>query len=145
MRRLSLMAGLSQSYVGQIARGHVTPAVAPDKLTKLAEACGVSPNWLVLGQGDPVQGNATVDPYPSRPPVLLLLEAQGVPAEVLGAIRSRYHSDGDPGTAAWFALAKEYLQGIAEIQRIRAENPPISTEELSLFATADVNLGDGQS
>lgn len=47
---LSKLAGLSSSHVGMIGRGHVhAPRI--DVVSKIAEALGVSLDWLVRGEG----------------------------------------------------------------------------------------------
>ena len=52
-RALSLAAGLSQSHVGQIIRGQIKGAVAPDVIEALAEAGKVDLTWLLTGRGEP--------------------------------------------------------------------------------------------
>lgn len=49
---LSLAAGLSRSYVGQLQNGRrANPEI--DTLAKLARVAGVSPAWLAYGEGTP--------------------------------------------------------------------------------------------
>lgn len=60
-KQLSLVAGLSQSHVGQIARGDVDN-VDTETLEAIAKAAGVSPAWLVLGTGDPTPDHTSEVP-----------------------------------------------------------------------------------
>jgi hypothetical protein len=53
MKGLSDEAGLAPGHVGLIVRGTVKGAVTPETLGKLANAAGVSYEWLATGKGSP--------------------------------------------------------------------------------------------
>jgi transcriptional regulator with XRE-family HTH domain len=139
-RALSLKAGFSQSYVGQIIRGETDGDLSLSKIEKLATAAGVDPKWLATGAGTPPQASAMSqerrgDPtltaeslpgwdaeeerYPTRAAVVAMLRRRSAPLTEIeemaieGLLSLRLASPEDPGERHWLTRYRD-LQLLAQ-------------------------------
>lgn len=108
----SLKAGLSQSMVSQLASGKRKKGPEFDTLEKLARSAGVSVVWLAEGRGEPMATNLRDDPYPSRVPVLTMLQYEGYPESIVQSLASvrLKAKGGDPGQDFWASKAEELIR-----------------------------------
>jgi hypothetical protein len=73
---------------------------------KLADAAGVSLDWLALGRGARSGSAMLTDDakYPSRGPVLALATMLNFPEPAINAVREHDEPTTDPGADYWFRL-----------------------------------------
>lgn len=91
-RALSVKAGLSDTHVGQLARGRIGKRPADQTLRAIARAAGISAHWLATGEGAMLDADGTYS-APDEPPMFFQLP--GWP-ELAAAAR-----DLDPAIPAW--------------------------------------------
>jgi len=108
-RRLSLAAGLSQSHVGQLARGTTGKNPSYETLRAIAQAAKVSPRWLAEGIGTPhgpdPDGAPSIPPRPST----TLADDPNWP-ELLAAARASA-----PGIPAWVWVSVAGSSPVADV------------------------------
>jgi transcriptional regulator with XRE-family HTH domain len=106
-RKLSLKAGLSQSHVGQLARGQLGNQVSGPTLVAIAQAAGVDPMWLQTGEGspEPAPEEERPDPAPHRTEAARLAREDGVfEAAVLGVLAEDVTPETASRSVLWWAL-----------------------------------------
>lgn len=77
-------------------------------LQKLADAAGVTMDWLALGRGTPLAADFVVSDdarYPSRPGVALAAFLMGFPRKAIDALLAHEFAGADPGADYWLQLA----------------------------------------
>lgn len=88
----------------------VEPEVFPGDaktLQGLADAAGVTMDWLALGRGQPLAADFVFKDdarYPSRPGVALAGFLLGIPRPAIDAVLAHEVPGGDPGTDYWLQL-----------------------------------------
>lgn len=92
-----------------IKRMRETGEVSGDMKTfvRLADAAGVSLDWLLLGRGLPVPASLGViddGKYPTRPAVLFVGQLLGFPQEVIDFLKAFDAGADDPGADFWLQL-----------------------------------------
>jgi transcriptional regulator with XRE-family HTH domain len=127
---LARRAGFTAQYVNSLRAGGRGARLPIDTARKLAQALGVSVEWLTRGEGQRerlsdvfrVDGGGA-DPYPSRAETIALLASYAAP-EVIEALRRVVPEDGeDPGRDWWIAYAKDLARDLRRIKDDPDLNP----------------------
>lgn len=134
-RGLSLQSGLSQSHVGQIARGKLGAGVGGDILARIAKAAGIDAAWLITGEGHPEPGAVVPesDPLPRRTLAAELAREDGVHDAAIQSVLIEAPEEGAAARStlwwAWRMRAREY-----DMLR-RDPDPPPATARLLIGRT----------
>jgi transcriptional regulator with XRE-family HTH domain len=104
---LERRAKLNQSHLG-VAKARWLASKEheirePRALMSIAEALGVTYDWLATGAGEEGQ-----DPYPTRPPVIQMARELGVEEVVLKGIQAIRCGRGDPGEDFWWQQVRAH-------------------------------------
>jgi transcriptional regulator with XRE-family HTH domain len=130
---LARRAGFTSQYMNSLRAGDRGARLPHDTARRIAQALGVSVDWLVKGDGPRerlsdvyvVRRPGEADPFPSRAEAIALLATSAAP-EVIEALRAAVPDppDADPGREWWIAYAKELAR---DLRRIK-DDPDFSRE-----------------
>lgn len=118
-RRWAREAGITQTHTRLIIERSKAdpenPSVEVWIIARLADAAGVSLDWLVSGRGT-MRGSPQVEPdpqYPSRAAVVAACHALGLPESAVSRIQGITGLAVDPGEEFWLAQAFAARAGVA--------------------------------
>jgi len=129
---LARRTGFTSQYINSMRSKDRGARLPLDTARRLAQALGVSVEWLTVGTGPrerlsdvypvyrgPESEAPTTDRYPSRGEAIALL-ATSVEPEVIAALRAFVPADPevDPGRDFWIGHAKELVR---DLRRIKAD------------------------
>jgi transcriptional regulator with XRE-family HTH domain len=137
---LARRAGFTSQYINSLRSGDRGARLPLDTARKLAQALGVSVDWLTKGDGPRERlsdvfvvgagranerASSLPDPYPSRAEAVALLASYVAP-EVVDALRAAVTDDGvDPGRDYWIKYAKDLAR---DLKRIK-EDPDLNVKD----------------
>lgn len=152
---LARRAGFSAQYINSLRSKERGARLPLDTARRLAQALGVSVDWLTSGTGPrerlsdvyPIYGEgspdstALSDRYPSRAEAVALLSTTVEP-EVIAALRAvvANPADVDPGREHWIDRARELAADLRRIKAdpvftgAKAETPPARSAPKSVAA-----------